>query len=387
MKTVGLMGIKIAVASRDELLKQIFNFLETEGTKQISTVNPEFLLLAEKDFFFKKTLEQVDLVLPDGFGLVLMAFFKKVKLTRLSGADLVPLLLRRAEQDKFKVAIINRADSLSTNDDINKALIKEFPQLDFKVFVVDEKGSLDLDYDGYNPVVSFIALGAPQQEKLAAQLKEKGGELKIVMGVGGSFDFITNRIKRAPKILRRLGFEWLWRLSMEPVFRFKRIFKAVIVFPLTCFKYEFINRHFYRPNVVGFIVNRINKVLIVNSNKEPGRDFWKLPQGGRDFLESSKAAFKREMREELNINGLKIIGFKKNAYRYVWSEGYSIKGFKGQKQTLFIARLLNYQPIVLDEENKDFAWVKVDDLLEAVDPIVRPAYKIFLEEYKKIRYE
>ena len=52
------------------------------------------------------------------------------------------------------------------------------------------------------------------------------------MGVGGSFDFATGKIKRAPKMMRSLGLEWLWRFVQELRYRFKRIIKAVIVFPL-----------------------------------------------------------------------------------------------------------------------------------------------------------
>jgi N-acetylglucosaminyldiphosphoundecaprenol N-acetyl-beta-D-mannosaminyltransferase len=51
------------------------------------------------------------------------------------------------------------------------------------------------------------------------------------MGVGGAFDFMSGRIRRAPKIIQKIGFEWLWRLILEPR-RLPRILQAVFVFPL-----------------------------------------------------------------------------------------------------------------------------------------------------------
>ena len=51
------------------------------------------------------------------------------------------------------------------------------------------------------------------------------------MGVGGAFDFITKKIRRAPKFLRFFGLEWLWRLIQQPK-RIKRIFRAIVMFPI-----------------------------------------------------------------------------------------------------------------------------------------------------------
>ncbi len=58
--------------------------------------------------------------------------------------------------------------------------------------------------------------------------------VKLAVGVGGAFDFITGRIKRAPKLMRSIGLEWLWRLFCQP-WRIKRVFRAIIKFPLLVF--------------------------------------------------------------------------------------------------------------------------------------------------------
>jgi len=55
--------------------------------------------------------------------------------------------------------------------------------------------------------------------------------VKIAMGVGGSFDYISGKAGRAPRLIRKIGLEWLWRLFAEPK-RIKRIFKATILFPI-----------------------------------------------------------------------------------------------------------------------------------------------------------
>jgi len=83
------------------------------------------------------------------------------------------------------------------------------------------------------PDVIFVALGAPKQELWIAHHKDKLNA-KIFIGVGGTLDFISGKIKRAPKFMRDFGFEWLYRLILQPS-RIGRIFRAVIVFPLKVF--------------------------------------------------------------------------------------------------------------------------------------------------------
>jgi N-acetylglucosaminyldiphosphoundecaprenol N-acetyl-beta-D-mannosaminyltransferase len=76
----------------------------------------------------------------------------------------------------------------------------------------------------------FVAFGAPNQELWIARNLAKMPSVKVAMGVGGAFDFIAGKQKRAPQIFRSLGLEWLYRLMREPR-RIVRIINAVVVFP------------------------------------------------------------------------------------------------------------------------------------------------------------
>lgn len=74
------------------------------------------------------------------------------------------------------------------------------------------------------PNVLFVAMGAPKQEKWIYAHKN---ELKVdvAAGQGGTFDYEAGRIKRAPKLIQKLGIEWLWRLAIEP----KRIIRMSVL--------------------------------------------------------------------------------------------------------------------------------------------------------------
>jgi N-acetylglucosaminyldiphosphoundecaprenol N-acetyl-beta-D-mannosaminyltransferase len=77
--------------------------------------------------------------------------------------------------------------------------------------------------------ILFCNFGAPHQEKFLNSLKS--AKIRLAMGVGGSFDYVTGKLQRAPRAMRIFGLEWLWRLILQPK-RWRRIWNAVIVFPI-----------------------------------------------------------------------------------------------------------------------------------------------------------
>lgn len=241
-KSIKLLGIKISDLPKQEIIKTVSLFLDAKDPKQIVTVNPEFILEANSDPEFAQVLNSAELSVADGFGLVLMGRLKGLKLNRVAGADLVPEILSSAEEKGLKLAVVNWDEGLSSDEDIIAAVRAGWPKLELAVFQCKRDMELPPAYFDYDPQVTLIALGAPWQDKLGADLKRRSGSLRLVMGVGGSFDFLTDRVKRAPTFWRSLGLEWLWRLSIQPKKRFKRIFKAVVVFPLYFLRRELLSR-------------------------------------------------------------------------------------------------------------------------------------------------
>jgi len=89
--------------------------------------------------------------------------------------------------------------------------------------------------------ILFVAFGAPKQEMWIARNLAHLKHIKVVMGVGGAFDFISGTIKRAPYWMRRIGVEWLYRLIKQPS-RIGRIFNATIKFPIVFLGSKFKKR-------------------------------------------------------------------------------------------------------------------------------------------------
>jgi N-acetylglucosaminyldiphosphoundecaprenol N-acetyl-beta-D-mannosaminyltransferase len=166
----------------------------------------------------------------DGFGIKLAFLrFGKFLKYRFAGVDLMMEILRLANDRGLEIFLAINKDGLSNFSEIKTEILKIFPNL--KIFGDDINVSniqysiLDIRYQ-----ILLCNFGAPQQEIFINNLKSD--TIRIAMGIGGSFDFLTGKIKRAPKIFRILGLEWLYRFIQEPKYRWKRIFNAVIIFPV-----------------------------------------------------------------------------------------------------------------------------------------------------------
>ena len=233
MTFMEILGVRVDNLGRKEILEKVEVFLSESKFHQIATVNPEFILQAQKDAEFKNILNSCALNVADGMGIwfAFLRFGKFLK-CRMTGIDLMMEILKLAEQKNLKVFLAAGSGGLSTWEEAAKAINKTFPSLTVSGANLDKTttgSSFNTTDSGINCDILFCNFGAPFQEKFLNSLKSD--KIRLAMGVGGSFDYITGKIKRAPKFLRNVGFEWLWRLIQQPK-RWKRIWNAVIVFPI-----------------------------------------------------------------------------------------------------------------------------------------------------------
>lgn len=223
-----IFGITIDNLSRSEVINRLSLWLNSSSFHRIATVGPEFLLLATKNRAFRGALESADLRTADGVGLRLPFLLAgETLVARVTGADLLPEIFRLAEAKHLTVGLMLDPGGLSGYETIKKALLEAYPDMSVAKFSPEYlTGSLPIPYH-----VVLCNYGAPLQEIMLAGLKGKPGNVRLAMGVGGAFDFLTGKVPRAPKILRSIGLEWLWRLWQQPK-RFRRIWNAVFIFPV-----------------------------------------------------------------------------------------------------------------------------------------------------------
>lgn len=194
----------------------------------IVTLNPEILLKAENDVNYKKILNQANLKIVDGFGIQLVSWLNGTeRVYRVPGADLAEYILNLANKINLKIGLVMHGHGLSAIGDLQQAMQKrQIKNCD--IYSVTRLDDLD-SFIKIDTQILIVGLGAPNQERFIHDIKDKLPNLKIAIGVGGTFDYWTGRKKRAPIIMQKMGMEWLWRLAIQPN-RIIRIWQAVVVF-------------------------------------------------------------------------------------------------------------------------------------------------------------
>ncbi|MDP3900702.1 MAG: WecB/TagA/CpsF family glycosyltransferase [bacterium] len=433
MNQINILGVNVSTESKRDILNRISGFLSDNKPHYLVTPNPEFLLAAQKDEEFFFILNKADIAIPDGVGLTFASFLMGKKIKRISGVDLMYDICALAEKESRSIFLLGGIDD--TAKQAAKKLKEKFPRLkiagaesglqmgEWKITDgrwikgKEKNNALIKKINQAKPTIIFVGFGHSQQEKWmyhALIFREDSqtfdclrdvpadgqalGRLqgvKLAMGVGGSLDFISGRIKRAPKFLRIIGLEWFWRLLQEPRKRLPRIYDAVIKFPLVFFKWYCVAPYFYRPNVACLLYKKANngKIQVLLAERLDTPNHWQLPQGGTD-KESLEEAGARELREEVGTDKFKQIKAFKNLYRYEFGDTLGradvkakhIKGYRGQKQGLFIAEFTGEDKDITINfwDHSDWKWVDLNDVVSEVHEIRKEATKIFIDKFRLI---
>jgi N-acetylglucosaminyldiphosphoundecaprenol N-acetyl-beta-D-mannosaminyltransferase len=234
LTAVNILDVPVHAVTMAETLAWIEAAVAARQPRQICTANPEFVMLAQRDPGFCQVLQQADLVLPDGVGLLWAARRLGARLPeRVAGSDLIYQLAERGAERGWRLYYLGAAAGVAER--AAERLRARWPGLVVAGTFAgsprpEDEDALVARVRAAAPDVLLVAYGAPQQDVWIARNRERLG-VPVSMGVGGSFDFVAGVAQRAPTGLQRLGLEWLHRLWRQP-WRARRIFNAVVAFPL-----------------------------------------------------------------------------------------------------------------------------------------------------------
>lgn len=215
-----IFQIEFSELSEAQCLALIHERIRTRLPCYIVTPNLHFARVAENDADFLSALKAAELRLCDSAVLFRMLRLQGTPLpARLVGADLTPKLFRLAEENCLRVFLFG------SDQPTLERVRKKFPKVVCGVAcppVHEALWELDELNEGFlrqiqalKPDIMFVALGVRKQEFWARKYFEASG-VPVTLCIGASLDFIGGRILRSPKIFSWLGFEWLWRLGVEP---------------------------------------------------------------------------------------------------------------------------------------------------------------------------
>lgn len=221
-KIVSILGIPVDDLDNAEVLARLEEFVESGRFHQVATANVDFLIKAQEDPELMRILRMADLVVPDGMPLVWASRIMRNGLReRVTGADLVSPLAGMAARKGYRIFMLGGEPEVARTA---KAILEsKYPGLqivgcespDLPNLVTADYELLLQRIEAARPDILLVAFGNPKQEKFI-HMHRRRLQVPVCIGVGGTFDFIAGKTKRAPRLLQRLGLEFLHRWTSNP---------------------------------------------------------------------------------------------------------------------------------------------------------------------------
>ena len=223
-----LMGCKIDNLTMQETLDKIADFIRERTPHQHVVVNVDKLVKASRSPALRRIINACALVNVDGMPVVWAARLLGTPLKeRVAGIDLFDALMRRAAESDWRVFLLGAREEVVAG--VAAHYTKQLPSLTICGWRhgywqgAQEEAQVAEQVRASRADLLFVAISSPQKEQF---LERHQGAMQVpfAMGVGGSFDVVAGKVKRAPRWMQRAGLEWFYRFLQEPRRMFRRYF-------------------------------------------------------------------------------------------------------------------------------------------------------------------
>ncbi len=243
MKRVEVLGVPVDCITETEAVTCVESAMLGQRPCSILAVNPEKVLRAQRDPALLEGLRSAGLLIPDGIGVVFAVHLLQLgHMSRIPGSELMPTICEHAAKQGRGIFLFGASPEV--NEEVGRILPERYPGLKIAgrqhgYVKEDDMPGLIEAINVSRADILFVALGSPKQEywinRYLPHLK-----VKVCQGVGGTFDVIAGRVKRAPLLFRLIHLEWFYRLLSQP----SRIFRqtALPMFAYQVLKSKFTKR-------------------------------------------------------------------------------------------------------------------------------------------------
>lgn len=217
-----IFGVEIDKLCKPQLMDKIENSIKNCNQIKIFTPNTEMISKSNRNKNLQLLLNSADILIADGIGVVIASRIIGDPLpSRLAGIEIGEEIMELSRRNGYKIFILG-----SKNEVLNKAKTNlENKYKSLKICGLNN-GYFNMDTSQNDEVIKkincskadilFVCMGFPRQEEWITKNLQKLQGVKVAIGLGGSVDVWGEKVKRAPKLFRKLYLEWLWRISNEP---------------------------------------------------------------------------------------------------------------------------------------------------------------------------
>jgi N-acetylglucosaminyldiphosphoundecaprenol N-acetyl-beta-D-mannosaminyltransferase len=216
---VDILGVPVDIVTMDETMARLEKFVASSRSHFVITADAAGVVQAQSDESYRQLYFEADLVTPDSAGILWAAKrFGSPIPGRVSGVDLVERVCSLSADKGYGIFFLGAAPGVAE-------LAAERMQLKYPgcnilgtrngYFPPESDDVVAAEIAVLRPDFLFVAMGIPRQEKFILATRDVI-QAKVSMGVGGTFDVFSGKVKRAPVWMQRLKLEWLWRVLQNP---------------------------------------------------------------------------------------------------------------------------------------------------------------------------
>jgi N-acetylglucosaminyldiphosphoundecaprenol N-acetyl-beta-D-mannosaminyltransferase len=226
---VEIAGVHVDNVSMAEAIVRIEELIRHRQPCYVVTPNADHAVRIHQDAAFRHAYRQAALVLADGMSLVWAARLLRTPLKeKVSGSDLFPIFAevaaRRGHRLFFlggKPAAAQRSAEVLTQRWPGLQVVGVYcPPMGFERDPAENHKAIEM-IRSTRPDVLFVGLGSPKQELWIHQ-HHRQYDVPVSVGIGGTFEFVSGMVPRAPRVMQKVGLEWFWRLAAEPRRMYRR---------------------------------------------------------------------------------------------------------------------------------------------------------------------
>ncbi len=233
-----VFDILIEPRTEEEIIENVKIKIADNCFTHVVSLNPEILVMTNEKKDYQQIIEAAQVKLVDGVGVVIASMILGIDIgERVTGVGLMEKLLHESNEISAKVLILGGKQDVASelankiqleNRKLQVKGMQGYKNVN-KPTTEEEQSVLSLLID-FQPQIIFVAFGAPAQDFWIYNHKNAVNNA-ICMSVGGAVDYLAGKVPRAPKLIRIIGFEWLFRLLVQP-WRWRRQLKLITFFKL-----------------------------------------------------------------------------------------------------------------------------------------------------------
>ena len=228
MPVLELLGVPVQAITMEQALDAAHEAIVNRDPLQIGVVNAAKLVNMRRNETLRRDVLSSDLILADGAGVVWASgLLGNPVPERVAGIDLMMGLLRRGDKHGYSVYCLGATDEVSER--VAERIAADYPNVRLVgrrngYFSEEEEEEVAGEIAALKPDILFIGITSPKKEKFLARWSKKINA-SVLHGVGGSFDVMAGKVRRAPIAWQRCGLEWLYRVKQEP----RRLWRRYLV--------------------------------------------------------------------------------------------------------------------------------------------------------------